>query len=312
MKLPLLVFGSVVLALAVVDAQAASESRMESQFGGHSTASRFHLITMKCQGEDAAGPESTPQSPPLNVDDPATPGCNRWEINVVADGDLSRDERTYELPLLDINYGIGDNLQLKYERPYSSTQTSEGARSAAVGDSKIGVKYNFFNDEAREIEVAIYPQVTLVNPPADANGSRKMQTLTTLPLLLTKTLGKVTQGDVNLTTNFAYTLSKKPDTKDYLSVSVGIGMPITPRLSGMGEVVTDQAFASDADGRRAALVKANLGVVTTISKHFLLFGSVGHSLASADHLDHEYALIGFRVVAGGGVPNDPVLASARP
>src|SRR3954463_9470128 len=84
-----------------------------------SSTTQFHLWSSKCEAEAESGPDATPQSPPLNVDDPATPGCNKWEVNFVVDGDLARSGNEYELPLLDINYGIGDNLQLKYEVPYS-------------------------------------------------------------------------------------------------------------------------------------------------------------------------------------------------
>src|SRR5437764_774040 len=39
----------------------------------------FRLLTFKCTPDKQDGPESTPQSPPLDVDDPGTPGCNQWE-----------------------------------------------------------------------------------------------------------------------------------------------------------------------------------------------------------------------------------------
>lgn len=277
----------------------ASEVRMET----HSTSSSFHLLTLKCRGQDPAGPASTPQSPPLNVDDPSTPGCNRWEINVVADGDYSKSRNELEIPLLDINYGIGDNLQLKYEVPYSRTQ---------VGTSKVGVKYMFYNNEASELEMALYPQASIETLKDSELSSGKTAITTTVPFLLTKTLGKNSEGDVDLTVNLSYTHSGNPDLRDSGGASAGIGVPLTQRLSIMGEITTDQAVGFDSEGVRKSLLKLDVGVVTTVSKQFLLFGAVGHSLASSDHLDHEYALVGFRVLAGTGVPNDPVVASTHP
>ena len=64
-------------------------------------------------------------SPPMVSDDTGTPGNGNWEINVVLAGDISKDSKAFELPLLDINYGIGDRLQLKYEVPYVVTCNSE-------------------------------------------------------------------------------------------------------------------------------------------------------------------------------------------
>jgi hypothetical protein len=80
----------------------------------------------------------------------------------------------------------------------------------------------------------------------------------------------------------------------------------------MGEVTTEQAVATDSEGKRAAILKANLGLVTTLNKQFLLFASVGHSVYSSDSVGHEYALIGFRWMTGSGKPNDPVIASVSP
>src|SRR4051794_37439935 len=53
--------------------------------------------------------------PPMITDDPGTPGDGHWEINVALTTERRPGERVTEMPLVDINYGIGDRLQLKYE-----------------------------------------------------------------------------------------------------------------------------------------------------------------------------------------------------
>lgn len=57
-------------------------------------------------------------SPPLITDDPGTPGDGHWEINIGVSTEKRPGARASELPLLDLNYGVGDRLQLKYEVPY--------------------------------------------------------------------------------------------------------------------------------------------------------------------------------------------------
>lgn len=52
-------------------------------------------------------------SPPLITDDPDTPGNGHWEINLGITTQRRPGARASELPLLDMNYGIGDRLQLK-------------------------------------------------------------------------------------------------------------------------------------------------------------------------------------------------------
>ena len=71
--------------------------------------------------------------PPLLTDDPGTPGNRNWEINIASTHFRSPGEREIEAPLLDINYGLGDRIQLKYEVPYLF-DSDEGARyRTAVG-----------------------------------------------------------------------------------------------------------------------------------------------------------------------------------
>ena len=71
--------------------------------------------------------------PPLLTDDPGTPGNRNWEINIATTHFRSPGEREIEAPLLDINYGLGDRIQLKYEVHYLF-DSDEGARyRTAVG-----------------------------------------------------------------------------------------------------------------------------------------------------------------------------------
>src|ERR1043166_9252312 len=78
---------------------------------------KFTLFGHERKGEEDEGPETTPGSPPLDVDDTGTPGCNAWEVNIVTSGEFGKS-MSLETPLLDINYGVGDNIQLKWEVPY--------------------------------------------------------------------------------------------------------------------------------------------------------------------------------------------------
>ncbi len=259
-------------------------------------SSHFHLLNMKCEQDSHEGVETSPQSPPLDVDDPATPGCNQWEINVVASGDVSLREKKYELPLLDINYGIGDNLQLKYEVPNVNSQT-EGTTVSGVGNSKAGLKYMFFENEDLKMQMAFYPQVEFLTPSsgAEEKGLETSGTITTLPFLLSQKIGQLSSGDIMMTTNLGYNISAKPETRDYVSFSAGVGMPLSGKVSAMGELSTEQAVSKNSDGLREQLLKANVGMIVSVYKQFSVFGSMGRSLYSTDENSHTYFLTGIRI-----------------
>ena len=252
----------------------------------------WHGLTFKCHLDEDDEIETTPGSPPLDVDDPSTPGCNKWEINIVMDGDLHHSKNEYELPLFDINYGIGDNLQLKYEVP----NTVSSDRHGSLGDSKIGVKFQFYGNEESRLQMAVYPQLLLSssNQAAAADEPSSRGTVTTLPFLITRRLAKTKRGDIMMTANLGYNISTRPDTLDFVSAAVGVGAPFIKSSSILMELATEQAARRAGDDPRQQLLKLDVAATVPLNKNFLLFGSLGHSLIASDELDHSYVLTGFR------------------
>jgi len=114
--------------------------------------------------------------PPFRSDDPDTPGNRHWEINFGFIGERSPFGGSYETPNIDINYGLGNRIQLKYEVPLSIQETrgDSGRVAAGLGNSLLGMKYRFYQRRSktenqqgeREIKygVSIYPQLVLSNP----------------------------------------------------------------------------------------------------------------------------------------------------
>src|SRR5712692_2870032 len=81
--------------------------------------------------------------PPFRSDDPDTPGNKLWEINTVLTADRNPSEGSYATPNIDVNYGLGNRIQLKYELPFS-VQESRGSSGHVVsgfGNSLLGVKW---------------------------------------------------------------------------------------------------------------------------------------------------------------------------
>jgi hypothetical protein len=99
--------------------------------------------------------------PPLVTDDPATPGDGKWEINLASIG--SKTAHRWDIDALDadINYGLGDHIQLKLDIPWSYTRESGGAWNTGLGGVDVGVKWRFVDrDENSEggLAISTYPQ----------------------------------------------------------------------------------------------------------------------------------------------------------
>lgn len=290
-----IIYAVTFLAASAAFAEGESTAKISLKQDSMTSTSGFHWLTRRCNIEETDEIETTPGSPPLNIDDPATPGCNNWEINVVANGDLSRQEKSWELPLLDINYGIGDNLQLKYEVPHVVSD-AQNSSSSAVGNSKAGVKYQFYGNDESKFQMAIYPQIEFSTPGKTTSSDvpESHGTITTLPVLLAKRVGRISSGNVMMTANLGYNLSTKSDTADFVSAAVGVGAPLFGKASLLAEIATEQAVAHLAEDPREQVVKINLGLMGPVGKHFALFGSMGRSVIASDERNHIYLLSGFR------------------
>ena len=93
--------------------------------------------------------------PPFRTDDPDTPRNKHWEINFGFIGDRNPQAGAYQVPDVDINYGLGDRIQLKYEIPVALEETralpatsSQPATQEHVigglGESLPGIKWRFY------------------------------------------------------------------------------------------------------------------------------------------------------------------------
>jgi hypothetical protein len=105
----------------------------------------------------------------LLTDDPDTPGPNHWEINVATTSENLQHEWIFGTPLLDMNYGVGDLIQLKYQVQANVLQRDQGGVIAGMGNSLAGVKWRFIDQtNSSWLEVSTYPQLEFIYPGSSA------------------------------------------------------------------------------------------------------------------------------------------------
>jgi hypothetical protein len=93
------------------------------------------------------------------TDDPETPGNRQWEINVAGTLERSSGENLWEFPALDLNYGVGDHIQLKLEGAWLVRQGTDSKTQDGAGNALAGVKWRFLDQERNGVSMSIYPQV---------------------------------------------------------------------------------------------------------------------------------------------------------
>lgn len=128
--------------------------------------------------------------PPLETDDPDTPGDGHWEVNLAAMFEERGDTRELT-PLLDINYGYGGRIQFKVKPRFVVLDSSGSHTRSGAGNIQLGVKWRFLDEDSHGIAMSIYPQADL-NPPGRSverglvsDGSELF-----VPMQVARTLGR--------------------------------------------------------------------------------------------------------------------------
>jgi len=133
--------------------------------------------------------------PPLLTDDPGTPGDGQWEINVAFTLEEVQGERLFEAPLLDLNYGYGDRIQLKFEIPWLILDEDGRPTKSGLGNSLFGVKWRFRDEDEDGVSISIYPQFEFNNPTSsDERGLVEEGMELLLPVQLEKSLGPISMN----------------------------------------------------------------------------------------------------------------------
>ena len=85
--------------------------------------------------------------PPVIGDDPGTPPDGHWEINIAYPYIRTPHQVTMETPHLDLNYGWGDHIQLKYEVGWLIGKEEGQPWTQGINNSLAGVKWRFLDEE---------------------------------------------------------------------------------------------------------------------------------------------------------------------
>jgi hypothetical protein len=201
--------------------------------------------------------------PPLQTDDPGTPGHRHWEVNVAATLEHTADGTLYEAPLGDANYGVGERIQLKLEVPLL-VERRAGTRTG-VGNPVIGVKWRFLDDSSSQLTISTYPQFEFSSPIAPLEDIDESRSALLLPVELARVWGRF-----GINTEAGYRIVHRGS--DEVIYGLALGYDATRRLALLSE-----CNGSSARLRSGELV-CQLGARQEVAEHLSLLGAVGRGV----------------------------------
>lgn len=217
--------------------------------------------------------------PPLITDDPGTPGDGNWEINLAFTVEKRRTERQYEGPLLDINYGLGDHIQLKYEIPWLIRDERGRSTRTGVGNSEFGLKWRFLDQDTDGIDMSVYPQFAFNSSDSAVERGlvdRGMEFV--LPFQVERSF-----GPISVNPEFGYTFREYAENEWIYGLAVGYEVSSTLELLAEINGTTGQDFEDDE-------LVFNLGARCGLSETHTLLLSAGRSFRSSASGDPEFLL----------------------
>lgn len=93
------------------------------------------------------------------TDDPGTPGDRKWEINLAVAFEHRPSETSYDIPAIDLNYGVGEQIQLTLQTAPVIQKRSEHGPIGGLGGTEAALKWRFLDQEANGFDMSMFPRI---------------------------------------------------------------------------------------------------------------------------------------------------------
>jgi hypothetical protein len=174
--------------------------------------------------------------PPFLTNDPGTPGNANWEINLGSMQSIARGVSSYQVPQIDLNFGIGDRIQLTYEIPYVFEVGNGQPVQTGWSNGYPGVKWRFLDEGDEGWQLSTFPQIeTGASQLARQKGIAAPGPRYLVPLEIAKKVGPL---DFDFEAGY-YVRGHAPKERILGFVA---GRPVSKRLELDAEIYDDRAY----------------------------------------------------------------------
>jgi hypothetical protein len=226
--------------------------------------------------------------PPFQTNNPGTPGNANWEINLGSLQTIARGQSSYQVPQIDLNFGVGERIQLTYEIPYVVQDNPGQPGQTGWGNAYPGLKWRFLDQGEGGLQMSMFPQVEANGSPhAPAAGIAVAGPRYLLPVEAYEKLGSL---DVDVEVGY-YLPGNGPRER---IIGVAAGRPLTARLELDGEIYDDHAFGSTLHS-----TTLDVGGRYKLGRGFIALFMVGRSVTGfADGRPELIGYAGIQILLG--------------
>jgi hypothetical protein len=208
--------------------------------------------------------------PPFRTDDPEPVEHQHWEVYGFSQATHIRGDSSGTLPGLEVNYGVAPNLQLHLIAPIAFDRPTGGSWQSGYGDTELGLKYRFVQEDETSWRpmIGVFPLLEV--PTGDApRGLGAGHAREFLPLWVQKSF-----GDWSTYGGGGYWINPGAGNKNFWFMGWQIQRKITEQLALGGEIFHQTATA--AGGRDSTGFNIG-GIFDVTDNHHLLSRPVAAS-----------------------------------
>jgi hypothetical protein len=217
--------------------------------------------------------------PPMITDDPGTPGNGKWENNFAIAFEHRPGETAYDVPAIDLNYGVGDHIQLTLQTAPVLLKRHDHGLIGGLGGTEAAVKWRFLDEATSGFDMSMFPRVLFnIAHSSVRRGLADDGTRFQIPFQAAKTFGRL-HVDAEFGPR-ASTVSRS----EWL-YGIIFGFDITKPTMLMAELHDESRMNFSRD-----VLTLNFGLRHEFTENYILIVSMGHQLRSADQ---PRALIGY-------------------
>jgi len=217
--------------------------------------------------------------PPMITDDPGTPGNGKWEDNLAIIFAHRPNETSIALPEIDLNYGVGEHIQLTLQTAPVLLKRSGHGLIGGLGETEAAVKWRFLDEATSGFDMSIFPRVIFNTTQSSVRrGLAEDGTRFQIPFQAAKAFGRL-HVDVEAGPR-ASTVGRS----EWLD-GIVCGFDLTKSTMLMAELHDESRMNFSRD-----VLTLNFGLRHEFTQNYILIVSMGHQLRSPDQ---STALIGY-------------------
>ena len=205
------------------------------------------------------------------TDDPGTPGDGKFEINLAIAFEHRTDETSLDSPAIDINYGVGDRIQLTLQGGPVLLKRRDHGAIGGLGGTEAAVKWRFIDDQQTGISMSMFPRVIFnISQSAARRGLAEDGMRFQIPFQFAKAFPGF---DVDL--EWGPLVSTVGPSEWLYGIVVAVDVSKTTAVMAELHGTSRTNFSDDE-------LAVNFGIRQKLNEHCIFIGSLGHELRSPE------------------------------